>query len=62
MLNQINKLFAIYSLSGINLGAKQAHNTRGVTTNPSKKNLVPRFGARIRRGENAITFRRSEIT
>ena len=31
MLNQINKPFAIYSLSGINLGAKQARNTRGVT-------------------------------
>ena len=31
MLNQINKPFAIYSLSDINLGAKQARNTRGVT-------------------------------
>ena len=31
MLNQINMPFAICSLSGINLGAKQARNTRGVT-------------------------------
>ena len=31
MLNQINKPFAIYSLSSINLGAKQARNTRGAT-------------------------------
>ena len=48
MLNQINKSFTIYSLSGINLGAKQACNTRGVTTNPPKKNLVPRFKAGTR--------------
>ena len=36
MLNQINMPFAIYSLSGINLGAKQARNTRGVTEGGSK--------------------------
>ena len=29
---------------------------------PLKKNLIPRFKARTRRGENAITFRRSGIT
>jgi hypothetical protein len=34
--------------------AKQAHDTRGVTTNPPKKNLIPRFRARIRKGENTI--------
>ena len=62
MLNQINKPFAIYSLSGINLGAKQACNTRGVTTNPPKKNLIPRFEVRVRGGENVITFRKYEIT
>jgi len=35
MLNQINKPFAIYLLSYINLGAKQSRNTRGVTTTMS---------------------------
>ena len=49
-------------LSSINLGAKEARNNRGVTTDPPKKNLVPRFGARIRRGENTITFRKPEST
>ena len=29
---------------------------------PLKKNLVPRFEARTRRGKNTITFCRSEIT
>ena len=56
MLNQINKPFAIYSLSGINLGAKQARNTRGVTTNPPKKNLVPRFRERIKKGTTQLHF------
>ena len=31
MLSQVNKPFTIQSLSGINLGAKQARNTRAVT-------------------------------
>ena len=29
---------------------------------PPKKNLILRFKARIRRGENVITFRKSEVT
>jgi hypothetical protein len=47
----------VYLISFVpNRGAKQARNTRGVTTNPLKKNLVPRFRARIRKGENTISL------
>ena len=39
---------------GLNLGAKQDRNTRGVTINPPKKNLIPRFKARTRIGETRL--------
>ena len=46
---------------GLNLGAKQVRNTKGVTTFPLKR-ILSQDSKQESKRENAITLRRSEIT
>jgi hypothetical protein len=54
--NQLTVIICLLFLFFLNCDAKQARNTRGVTTKPPSKNLVPRFGARNRKGETRFHF------